>query len=788
MAAAKSKLEFIIGLIDQVTGPSQKVMGTVQDMEKNINKGFSSMRTGALGLIGAGVGIYHTLKPAIDMSRTMGSLKSLDVIPAELQKLEKAGDRFAMKFGEDSIDFVKSAYNMQSSIQGLVDGELASFTRASNVLGKATEADAATATKYITTMYGIFEKTAINMGKGKWIEQVTGMTATAVKMFRTTGQDMNEAFKGIGSTGEKLGITMSEQIGILGTLQATMPGSEAGTKYRAFLGNVIEAQNKLGLQFVDSQGKMLPVVQILDKIKGKFGDLDAMEMAQLKKAFGSEEALAVVTNLMDKTGALKKNIDKLGKVKGMEAAEKMALDHTDAFAKMASTIQVLTKNVMFFGMKAINPLIEKLQTNMVWLNSLIDKYPFLGRVIGYVVTTILGLTAAFAVFKLASGAVYLLGGAMNFLNLATSLSTYKFIAKTAAIKAYNLWLKLTTIATKINHAWIWLQCKAIDAWTLTQKGLNKVLVFSGKLLNAGKLIAYKGAMLAISAATKVWAGLQWLQCKAIDAWTLTQKGLNKVLVFSGKLLNAGKLIAYKGAMLAISAATKVWAGLQWLLNAAFWANPITWVIAGVAGLVAGIAALFYWYEDIEKALQNSMWGIVLLGIIDAVLAPFRILWDLAKAFFALITGNWSEFSWGKTITGTIEEIGNSFGWLMNIGKMLKDKLFNIFGGITGKLSKLTGKLKSWFGFGDDKTEKAIKVSTPVKAPVPVGIPSMGMYNTRSQGIRELDNQRKLNIPAGGVSNTTNNNNTTNYGGVTINSQQPMSPAMLEEWQAMQGAY
>ena len=680
MTAAKSKLEFIIGLIDQVTGPSKKVMGTVQDMEKNINKGFSSMRTGALGLIGAGVGIYQTLKPAVDMSRALGEIKSLDVVPEELQKLEKAGDQFAMKFGENSVDFVKSSYDIQSAIGGLVDGELAKFTYGGNVLAKATKADAGTITNYMGTMYGIFEKKAASMGKAEWVSQLTGMTATAVKMFKTTGQGMSDAFKGIGSTGEKLGIAMNEQMAVLGTLQATMPGAEAGTKYRAFLGGVVNAQKQLGLQFTDSQGKMLPMVQILEKIKGKFGDLDAVEMGQLKKAFGTDEGLAVITNLMDKTEGLTGSINKLGNVKGMEAAEKMALDQTDAFAKMSSTIQVVTKNVMFFAMKAITPLVEKLQANIEWLNSMIEKYPVIGKVIGYVTTTILGLTAAFAVFKLGMGAVYLFAGAMKFLNLITSLSTYKFIAMTAAIKAYNLWTNI------------------------------------------------------------------------------------------------------------VGKATKVWAGLQWLLNAAFWANPITWVIAGVAGLVAGIAALFYWYEDIEKALQNSMWGIVLLGIIDAVLAPFRILWDLAKAFFALITGNWSEFTWGKTITGTIEEIGNSFGWLMNIGKMLKDKLFNIFGGITGKLSKITGKLKSWFGFGDDKTEKAIKVSTPVKAPVPVGIPSMGMYNPRSQGIRELDNQRKLNIPAGGVSNTTNNNNTTNYGGVTINSQQPMSPAMLEEWQAMQGAY
>ena len=72
-----------------------------------------------------------------------------------------------------------------------------------------------------------------------------------------------------------------------------MSGSEAGTKYKAFLAGVGKAQDKLNLSFTDSQGQMLPIVDILNRIKGKYGEtLDVAEGDALAKAFGSQEAVA----------------------------------------------------------------------------------------------------------------------------------------------------------------------------------------------------------------------------------------------------------------------------------------------------------------------------------------------------------------------------------------------------------------------------------------------------------------------------------------------------------------
>src|SRR5690606_188378 len=122
-----------------------------------------------------------------------------------------------------------------SAIGGLVNGELAKFTEASNILAKGTKADAGTITAYMGTMYGIFQDQAIKMGKAEWVQMLTGQTAEAVRMFKTSGAEMSSAFTSLGANAQSAGIDMAEQMAVLGTLQATMSGSEAGTKYKSFL-------------------------------------------------------------------------------------------------------------------------------------------------------------------------------------------------------------------------------------------------------------------------------------------------------------------------------------------------------------------------------------------------------------------------------------------------------------------------------------------------------------------------------------------------------------------------
>ncbi len=399
------QLMFTVGLIDQITKPIAKISQQFNGLSNNYQQGTMKMASGVAGVAASSYALNNAMQPAIEMDRALGEVKSLGVRDSALKQLADTSYDFALKYGKSSTEFIESSYDIQSAISGLNDADLSAFTLSSNVLATATKADAATITNYMGTMYGIFKNQALAQGKGNWVEQVTGMTATAVKMFKTNGMEMSGAFTAIGAEATSGGIGMNEQMAILGTLQATMSGSEAGTKYKAFLAGVGKAQSKLGLEFVNAQGQMLPMIDILNKIKGKYGDtLEVAEGDELAKAFGSKEAVATVKLLMNDITGLSGSIKDLGKVKGMEQAEKMAASMTDQSQRLAQSWFVIRAA---FG-TAILPVFNSFAGWLADVGSDLvnfsEQYPTLTKYIGYAAIALLSLVAAGGLFTIMMGA------------------------------------------------------------------------------------------------------------------------------------------------------------------------------------------------------------------------------------------------------------------------------------------------------------------------------------------------------------------------------------------------
>lgn len=413
-AAATSKLDFILRLNDLVTKPLSKVQAAFGDLAGKGQKGISQMGIGLAGVVGTGYALQQAMQPALEQQRALGEVKSLGVAADALDLLNQKSLQFSVAYGENAQAFVRSAYDIQSAIGGLTGTQLAAFTNASNVLAKATKADASTITSYVGTMYGIFKNQADAMGKAEWVENLTGQTGLAVQLFKTTGPQMSAAFTAVGANATAAGIGLSEQMAILGQLQATMSGGEAGTKYKAFLSGVGGAQEKLGLTFTDSQGRLLPMLNILDKLKGKFGDtLDVAESDQLKKAFGSDEAVGLIKLLMNDTAGLTNNMAQLGKVKGMAQAEKMAKAMVDPWQQFASAVEAVR---IAFGqalLPVLNPLMEKLAAGAGTLQRWVTMFPNISRWLGYITLGVLGLVAA-------AGALTVLGGLFSVLSVLAS--------------------------------------------------------------------------------------------------------------------------------------------------------------------------------------------------------------------------------------------------------------------------------------------------------------------------------------------------------------------------------
>lgn len=477
-ASATSKLDFVLRLVDQVSKPLRHVDTSFSQLGQRGQQGIKQMGLGLAGMVGTAYALKAAMAPALGQNAALGEVASLGVAADALELLNKKSLEFSIAYGTNATEFVSSAYDIQSAIAGLTGTQLATFTGASNLLAKATKADAATITDYVGTMYGIFQKQADSMGKGAWVEQLTGQTATAVQMFKTTGQGMSNAFTALGANAASAGIEAAEQMAILGTLQATMSGGEAGTKYRAFLAGAYGAQEKLGLSFTDSQGRLLPMLGILGKLNDKFGELDAAETNLISKAFGGKQAMGLITQLLPKTADLANNIDQLGKVKGLEQAGKMADAIADPWERFDSAIMAVR---ISFGQKllpTLNPILERLAAGGASLTRWTTLFPNLTRVIGLTVLTVVGLTAGvalmtfvFGVWRTAMVPALALLKLWNLLNLRGALRVLGHIVMislfVSGLVLLYAWMGIARGGMLLWQAAIWLTNAALMANPVT---------------------------------------------------------------------------------------------------------------------------------------------------------------------------------------------------------------------------------------------------------------------------------------------------------------------------------
>lgn len=392
---------FAIGVSDQ---GSAKVLGFQKAIDRtcrSVRQDFEGIKAGALSAAGAGMSLYQMVNPAVDFNRAVGEVRSLGTAEDALAYLQTSAKQFAVQYGGSAAEVVRSSYDIQSAISGLNGKDLGTFTVASATLAKGTKADAATITAYMGTMYGIYKQQADRMGKAQWVEQLAGRTAYAVQMFKTTGTEMSQAFTALGANAQAAGISAQEQMAVLGMLQSTMSGSEAGTKYKAFLSGVGNAQKELGLKFTDKGGNMLGMDTILEKIKGKFGAaLSVKESDQLKKAFGSDEAVSLIKLLYNDTTRLKTNIADIGRINNMDHAKTMAKSMTDIWARLGGAWDVLRITFAQRMLPAIEKVTDKIVGFIHYIQKCMDIAPGLTGKLGLIVAGAIALAGVMGVLGL----------------------------------------------------------------------------------------------------------------------------------------------------------------------------------------------------------------------------------------------------------------------------------------------------------------------------------------------------------------------------------------------------
>ncbi len=122
----------------------------------------------------------------------------------------------------------------------------------------------------------------------------------------------------------------------------------------------------------------------------------------------------------------------------------------------------------------------------------------------------------------------------------------------------------------------------------------------------------------------------------------------------------GFLLGYRIVVMTAALATKIWTGIQWLLNAALSANPIGIVIGLIAAIVAAIVYAYIKFD----AFRGLLWGVW-----EAFKASFGAIGDLAAAVGEILVGavtfdaakvrsGMDRFS--STLRGAGQRIGDAF--------------------------------------------------------------------------------------------------------------------------------
>lgn len=377
------RLSVVLGMNDGLTSNLSSVTSSVTDSTKKLNDAFGTVQKAGAALTGVGAGIIGaglaTVKSTFDTQDALGELSSLGV--TDLKAVESAAKSFSDTWaGTTKSDFITAAYDIKSGIASLTDEGVAQFTELAALTGKATKSTTEEMGSLFATGYGIYKSSYEDMSDLEFGEMFSAGISTAVKNYKTAGSEMASSISALGATATNNNVPLEEQLAILGQLQTTMSGSEAATKYKSFLNQAASAGEKLGLTFTDANNNLMSTPQILEQLKSKYGDtIDAVEKQQLKEAFGTDEAVAMIDLLYGDIDGLSGGIDSMADSmkRGTDVTQEMAeaINNTPA-QKFEVLKQQIHNNVEKLGnglLPAVNNAMDKvsglIQKGSEWISN-----------------------------------------------------------------------------------------------------------------------------------------------------------------------------------------------------------------------------------------------------------------------------------------------------------------------------------------------------------------------------------------------------------------------------------
>lgn len=397
------KLSLVMNMIDNLSGPMAGVASRVgADVSKldTVSQTLGSMaKTGTVmqemgsQITGA---VLAPVEATFETRRALGELSSLGV--KDLDALENAAREFSDQWsGTSKADFISAAYDIKSGISSLSDEGVAEYTSLAGLTAKATKSTIGEMTSLFATGYGIYKGYYDDLSDIEFGEMFSAGISESVRAFKTSGSGMAQSIQTLGASATTANVPLEEQLAVLGMLQATMSGSETGTKYKAFLRSAAKGGEALGLSFLDANNQLLSMPEILDLLRGKFGEtMDAAEKMELQQAFGDTEAVALIDLMYSKTGDLQDNIlslyDAMGQGTGVahDMASAMQETEPERFERLQQRIHNVTESIGNTLLPTVNDLMGTGEQVLTKVGTWIEQNQELVRVIMIVVLALGG--------------------------------------------------------------------------------------------------------------------------------------------------------------------------------------------------------------------------------------------------------------------------------------------------------------------------------------------------------------------------------------------------------------
>lgn len=304
--------------ISKITSHFESLKGAIKSVDPQLEKfssGMGEITAGAkaMGVGAAGLMLTKSFVNArLEVTQLESDIRSLGMSAEGVEKISLMADKIGVAFGTSREEFLQAGYDIKSGLSSLSDAGVAEYTRLVAVTAAATKGSTAQMADYFGSVANIFKATYKDMSDADMGKMIANQTAAAVQAYKVDGAKIQAAVESVGSAAAATGMKLEEQMAVLGNMGNLGKGAEAGTKLRAFVQNAGEAGAKLGLAFTDTNGHLKSTADIVDLIKAKYGDLsNDLVKREISKAFGTDEALAVVQSLAPVTDKLRSEVTML---------------------------------------------------------------------------------------------------------------------------------------------------------------------------------------------------------------------------------------------------------------------------------------------------------------------------------------------------------------------------------------------------------------------------------------------------------------------------------------------